>query len=37
MWNNYGMAAWVLAMAILLYIDFRYSTSGHLDSYAEVV
>ncbi len=37
MWNNYGMAAWLLVIAILLYIDFRYSTSGHLDSYAEVV
>ena len=37
MWNNYGMAAWVLIMAILLYIDFRYSTSGQLDGYAETV
>eukprot|EP00937_MAST-01D_sp_MAST-1D-sp2_P001880 g1880.t1 len=37
MWNNYGMAAWVLAMAILIYIDWRYSTSGELDGYAEAV
>ena len=37
MWNNYGMSAWVLVMAIILYIDFRYSTSSELDGYAETV
>ena len=37
MWNNYGMSVWVFAMAILLYIDWRYSTSGELDGYTQEV